>query len=291
MRVCRGSNANRMAGGSFMRFFSLFLLLVFIQISFLAYAAPGADERITTLRNIVEKDKKNEKARQALADITVEYAGKIEAAEATGREAEARNLLERIRIDLFDTLWRVDRRAKSGDGKAQAAMGLLHSKGVLAEKNNVKACEFYHKASIQSLPAATYHASLCSAKTDQQRSIDLMLQAATGGHAAAQELVAHACFNLKPQELECAVEWATLAMQQGRPSAMTLLAHFYAEGIGVPQDLPKAFLLCSLAAEEGDATAQYNLGKMYETGSGTDANQELAAQWYRRAAESGYQPK
>lgn len=278
-----------MAGDSFMRFSPLFLLLVFVHISSLAYAAPGADERITTLRNTVEKDKKNEKARQALADITIEYASKIEAAEASGREAEARNLLERIRIDLFDTLWRVNKMAGSGDSKAQAAMGLLHSKGVLAEKNNVKACEFYHKASIQGQAAATYHASLCSAKTDRQRSIDLMLQAAIGGHAAAQELVARACFNLKPQELECAVEWATLATQQGRPSAMTLLAYFYAEGIGVPKDLPKAFLLCSLAAEEGDATAQYRLGKMYETGSGTDADPKLAAQWYRRATEAGYQ--
>ena len=274
-----------------LRFSALLLALVFFDVGSLAYAALGADGRITTLRNIVEKDKKNEKARQALADITIEYAAKIEVAEATGREAEARNLLERIHTDLFDTLWRVNKMAASGDSKAQAAMGLLHRKGILAEKNAVKACELYHRASIQGLPAATYHASLCSAKTDQQRSIDLMLQAATGGHAAAQELVARACFNLKPQELECAVEWATLATQQGRPSAMTLLAYFYAEGIGVPKDLPKAFLLCSLAAEEGDATAQYRLGKMYETGSGTDVDPKLAAQWYHRATEAGYQPK
>ena len=274
-----------------MRFFLLLLSFAFVGISAVAYAAPGVDQRISTLRNSVEKDKKNEKARQALADITIEYASKIEAAEATGREAEARNLLERIRIDLFDTSWRVNKMAESGDSKAQVAMGLLHSKGVLAEKNDVKACEFYRKASIQGQAAATYRASFCSAKTDKQRSIDLMLQAATGGHAAAQELVARACFNLKPQELECAVEWATLATQQGRPSAMTLLAYFYAEGIGVPRDLPQAFLFYSLAAEEGDATAQYRLGKMYETGSGTDADPKLAAQWYRRATEAGYPAK
>jgi len=40
-------------------------------------------------------------------------------------------------------------------------------------------------------------------------------------------------------------------------------------------------------AEAGDAVAQFQLGKAYETGNGTPQNDELAVNWYRKAAEQG----
>ncbi|MEE8544981.1 MAG: tetratricopeptide repeat protein, partial [Alphaproteobacteria bacterium] len=42
-----------------------------------------------------------------------------------------------------------------------------------------------------------------------------------------------------------------------------------------------------LAAEQGDASAQNNLGVMYAMGRGVPQDSALAAQWYRRAAEQG----
>ena len=42
-----------------------------------------------------------------------------------------------------------------------------------------------------------------------------------------------------------------------------------------------------LAAEQGDADAQYNLGTMYATGQGLSQNNAEAARWYRLAAEQG----
>lgn len=40
-------------------------------------------------------------------------------------------------------------------------------------------------------------------------------------------------------------------------------------------------------AEEGDASAQFALGKAYESGTGVPSNDELAVKWYRKSAEQG----
>ena len=40
-------------------------------------------------------------------------------------------------------------------------------------------------------------------------------------------------------------------------------------------------------AQQGDVTAQYNLGLMLANGEGVAQNQREAVQWYRRAAEQG----
>ena len=43
----------------------------------------------------------------------------------------------------------------------------------------------------------------------------------------------------------------------------------------------------SKAAEQGDADAQYNLGRAYWLGDGIPMNKPLAVYWYRKAAEQG----
>jgi len=40
-------------------------------------------------------------------------------------------------------------------------------------------------------------------------------------------------------------------------------------------------------AEAGDANAQFNIGSMYENGSGVKQDYAEAAKWYRKAAERG----
>ncbi|MDH5784712.1 MAG: hypothetical protein OEZ16_03785 [Chromatiales bacterium] len=46
----------------------------------------------------------------------------------------------------------------------------------------------------------------------------------------------------------------------------------------------------SKLANQGNATAQYFLAQMYEEGRGTEANPELAKQWYEKAKLNGYEP-
>lgn len=42
-----------------------------------------------------------------------------------------------------------------------------------------------------------------------------------------------------------------------------------------------------LLAEQGNATAQHNLGYMYDFGEGVPKNDAEAVKWYRLAAEQG----
>jgi hypothetical protein len=55
----------------------------------------------------------------------------------------------------------------------------------------------------------------------------------------------------------------------------------------VPQDDAKAVGWWRKAADQGDATAQYYLGRAYRRGEGVSPNYSEAARWYRKAAEQG----
>ena len=82
-------------------------------------------------------------------------------------------------------------------------------------------------------------------------------------------------------------EWEPLA-EQGKASAQSNLGKMYDTGQGVPQDYKAAVKWSRLAAEQGIASAQYNLGVIYDTGQGVPQNYKAAVKWYRLAAEQGY---
>ena len=62
----------------------------------------------------------------------------------------------------------------------------------------------------------------------------------------------------------------------------------FSYGLGVPRDHVLAFGWIEKAAMSGNRRAEYNLGKMYRDGVGTEASLEMAVDWYRRSAEQGY---
>src|SRR5271163_3375797 len=53
-------------------------------------------------------------------------------------------------------------------------------------------------------------------------------------------------------------------------------------------DYAKAMRLIRPLANDGDATAQFNLGLMYVTGQGVQQDNAAAALWFRKAAAQGY---
>jgi hypothetical protein len=57
--------------------------------------------------------------------------------------------------------------------------------------------------------------------------------------------------------------------------------------VGVAQDDAEAVRLYSLAAEQGDADAQFNLGVMFEHGQGVARDRAEAIRWYHLAAAQG----
>ena len=81
-------------------------------------------------------------------------------------------------------------------------------------------------------------------------------------------------------------EWKPLA-EQGDASAQYNLGVMYDNGYGVPQDDKTAVKWYTLAAEQDDAKAQFNLGVMYRKGYGVTQDDKTAVKWYTLAAEQG----
>ena len=115
-----------------------------------------------------------------------------------------------------------------------------------------------------------------------------MREAADSGHPAAAELLGRACLEAKPPQADCAWERLTMAAAAGRPSAQSVLAWMYSQGVGGRSDPARAARLYLQAARAGDASAQNNAGELYESGRGTKVDPKLAFDWYRKAAEAGF---
>ena len=71
------------------------------------------------------------------------------------------------------------------------------------------------------------------------------------------------------------------------PEETRRLASDYELGRGVARDFQQAFRLYCLAATQGDVEASYDLGWMYFNGRGVPHDPDLAAGWFKRAADGG----
>ena len=83
-------------------------------------------------------------------------------------------------------------------------------------------------------------------------------------------------------------KWAKIAAEQGNAVAQRNLGVLYANGQGVRQDYQEAAKWTRKAAEQGNASAQFNLGLLYVNGQGVRQDYREAAKWTRKAAEQGY---
>ena len=75
--------------------------------------------------------------------------------------------------------------------------------------------------------------------------------------------------------------------EQGNATAQKNLGFMYHNGDGVSQDYKTAMKWFRLAAKQGHATAQYNLGLMYRNGRGVPQDNKTAVKWWKLAAEQG----
>lgn len=76
--------------------------------------------------------------------------------------------------------------------------------------------------------------------------------------------------------------------KKGDIKALQACADAYSFGLGVPQDLRRAFLLYLKAAEAGDDESQCSLGFCYFDGLGTIQNLKECVRWWTASAEAGY---
>ena len=87
-----------------------------------------------------------------------------------------------------------------------------------------------------------------------------------------------------PQDDAEAVRWYHLAAEQGEASAQNNLGVMYGTGEGVPEDDAEAVRWYRLAAEQSHASAQNNLGVMYGAGEGVPQDNIEAHMWLNLAA-------
>ena len=81
-------------------------------------------------------------------------------------------------------------------------------------------------------------------------------------------------------------EWKPLA-EQGDATAQINLGVMYEDGKGVSRDYESAVKWYRLAAEQGDVRAQINLGLMYAKGAGVIQDSVYAHMWSNIAASTG----
>lgn len=78
--------------------------------------------------------------------------------------------------------------------------------------------------------------------------------------------------------------------EQGNSSAQCNLGVIYGNGNGVRQDYAEAASWFHLAADQGNIPAQCNLGVLYRDGHGVPRDYAEAANWFRLAADQGVAP-
>jgi hypothetical protein len=84
-----------------------------------------------------------------------------------------------------------------------------------------------------------------------------------------------------------ALTWYHMAADQGYAAAQNNLGVMYRRGLGVVQDYTEAARWYRVAADQGLASAQYNLGGMNADGHGMPQNYARARYWFGLAAQQG----
>ena len=79
-----------------------------------------------------------------------------------------------------------------------------------------------------------------------------------------------------------------LAAENGKADAQKELGSLYFAGEGVQQDFAKSLHWYTQAAEQGHAIALYNVGVLHDKGLGVKKDYEEAGKWYRKSADLGY---
>ena len=93
----------------------------------------------------------------------------------------------------------------------------------------------------------------------------------------------------KRGDYEAALKEFRLAAEQGDAQAQFKLGVMYDEGQGVAQDFREAVPWFRQAAEQGHALAQNNLGVVYGKGQGVKQDYVIAHKWTNLASMQGYE--
>ena len=162
--------------------------------------------------------------------------------------------------------------ADAGSFKAQYRLGMLYSSGGILDKDLEKARYYLGRAAAggdRDAAARLQSLSLPDHTPSDFERAEIL--SSSGKHAEAADLY---------RRLD----------GQGDARAQTRLAWLYEAGLGVERSLDEAARRFTIAAEAGDAEAQYALAVMFRTGKGQAVDIARSKHWLERAADQRYPP-
>ncbi len=181
--------------------------------------------------------------------------------------------------------------AEQGNAQAQCALAGCYAQGKGVRQDLAHAFAWYEKAAAQGLPQAQwnlgelYATGLPGVGADAKKATALCKRAANAGFVPAQATLGALFARAKKHDR--AVHWWTLAAEQGDLEALFNVGQSYRLGLGVEKDASKAFAMLLKAAQGGLAVAQSRIGLSYATGEGAALDPIEAAKWFELAALGG----
>src|SRR6478752_2185377 len=122
--------------------------------------------------------------------------------------------------------------------------------------------------------------------TGMRARLAAVLLVMTAGGVAAGSLEEATTANDKG-DLRTALSIYTELSNQGDRTAQLQLGLMYEEGRGVPKNNQKAVRWYTVASSQGDPESPYYLGLIYQDGRGGPTNYARARHWYGVAAQRG----
>lgn len=218
-------------------------------------------------------------AREGLANLAVTLWVRSNRLEAEGDAASARAIRSFVSDKLGDTEWRIGFQAQNQDqGAAEAVLTRVR---IDPKSKPEQICQAAARAATLGSAEGLYRSALC--ETDATASRGKLEQAASSGHAAAQEALARICLNEGEAGTACATRWLCRAAQAGRRDSASLLGWWLGRSNADASDRVDAQAWLKFAADAGDRVAMNNFGEWWERSG--DLNQAL--NWYRRSATAG----
>ncbi len=155
-----------------------------------------------------------------------------------------------IGADYTGAFAKFQKRAASGDAKAQYKIGYMYEEGLGVEQDAAKALKWYISSAEMGF---------------DQAQLQLGIRLLNGRDVKA-----------KPIE---AAEWFEKSAEQGNMDARLWLANMNQMGNGIPRNNHTAFKLFELAAKQGSAYAQKKTAIMLRNGDGISQNVNSAHMW------------
>lgn len=176
--------------------------------------------------------------------------------------------------------------AAQGHGGAQGNLGYMYQHGHGVPRDTDEAARLYRLAAEQGLAQAQHNLGVMY--LHGQGVPEDPAEAARWFRLAADQGHPDALAALGRTEPAHTLPSSFEDHEQGDAEAQYRLGRRYEYGNGVEQDHAEASRLYGLAAEGGHADAQYSLGLLYALGRGVGRDRAEAARWFRLAAGQGH---